>query len=205
MRTLMAAIKAHIGLNPLGLAYRELEAVFQKSHITVPQFEQLLLQLDGSIRSTYQNNGIHYDDINQHRHEKEERNSIEKDMLIEATIPDIHLDTVKELLTTTVNALKDEANVAELYFMNIGRLDLTDDNSGKKWREKHPMDAMRKTELNKDTRTKRCTRCGALAEDILPFRGVNMMVMSLQRYCLCGSWFMVGEEENVTQVGSAGF
>lgn len=205
MQRFIGAMKSRLGPDPLGLAYRELEAVFQKSPITVFQFEQLLLSVDTSIKTTYQSAGIHYDDTEHHKREKEQRNNIEKDMLIKATIPNIHTPAVKELLTATTPKLKGEVNVAELYFMNISCLGLTDDKSGKNWREKHPIDAMRKTELKKDVRTKRCTRCGAMTEDLIPFKGVNMMVMNLQRYCLCGSWFMAGEEEASVQAAAPGF
>jgi mediator of RNA polymerase II transcription subunit 16 len=202
MRSLIGLIKGQAGPGPVGLAYRELEAVFQKSPITVPQFEHLLSHLDNNIKSTYQAAGLHHDDVDKHKREKEERNNIEKTMLIKATIPPVLEASVKDLLTTAVNALKEEVNVAELYFTDMGWLGLTDDNSSRQWREKHPIDSVRKTPLKKDTRTKRCIRCGALTEDALPFKGANMMIMTLLRYCICGSWFMIGEEEGV---GNSGF
>ena len=205
LRNLEAAAKAQSSTSPLGLTYQELEAVFQESPVTVKQFQELLKQLDGSIKNTYQNTGINHDDTGQHKREKEERSSIEKDMLIKGTIPSIHLDVVEELLTSTVPKLKEQVNVAELFFKDIGWLGLTDDRSGRRWREKHPMDVLRKTELKKGAKTKRCTRCGGLAEDTPAPRGVNMIVMNLQRHCICGSWFMVGEEENGAQVGNVGF
>ena len=67
------------------------------------------------------------------------------------------------------------------------------------------MDTIRKTELRKNSRIKRCTRCGAMTEDVLQFRGFGVLVMQFQRQCICGSWFMIGEEEGVGQVGNAGF
>lgn len=201
MRALMGLIKTQAGPSPVGLAYREVEAVFQKSPITVQQFEHLLSNLDSNIKNTYQLAGLHYDDIQQHKREKEERNSIEKMMLIKAIVPPVLEPSVKDLLITTVNALKEEVNVAELYFTDIGWLGLTYDDSSKRWREKHPLDTIRKTPLKKDARTKRCTRCGALTEDILPVKGMKVdMMVALQRYCICGSWFMVGDEEGVAEV-----
>jgi len=199
MRSLIGLIKAQAGPGPVGLAYRELEAVFQKSPITVQQFEHLLSHLDNNIKSTYQNAGLHYDGVDRHKREKEERNNIEKTMLIKATIPPVLEAPVKDLLTTTVNALKEDVNVAELYLTDTGWLGLTDDNHSKRWREKHPIDSVRKTPLKKDTRTKRCIRCGALTEDALPVKGANVMFMSPLRYCICGSWFMIGEEEGVAE------
>ena len=186
---LNALIKAQKGAssNPLVLAYRELDAVFQKSPVTVPQFDHLLLQLDNSIRNTYQS-GISDAD----------RNLTEKEMLIKATIPSILLNPVIELLTKTTKELKHEVNVAEIYFTNIGWLGLTDDQSSKRWRVQHPVDAMRKVELKKDRLMKRCTRCGAVTEDRQPSRGVSPAMIGLQRFCLCGGWWMVidGEETN---------
>ena len=205
MRNLISATKAQVGPSPLGIAYLELEAVFQKAPVTVPQFEHLLSHMDTGVRNTYQKAGMDSNDSGQQKAGKEKRNNIEKDMLIKATIPEIHLDTVRELLTTTVNALKDEINVAELYFLDFRSLGLTDDESSKSWRDTHPMDAMRKTELKKDAKTKRCTRCGALTEDIVPSRGVNIIVMNLQRYCICGSWFMTVDEQDSIQVGNSVF
>lgn len=207
MRALIGLTKTQAGPSPVGLAYRELEAVFQKSHITVAQFEHLLLNLDDSIKSAYQNAGLHFDDADQHKRETQERNNIEKEMLIKAIIPSVLEAPVKDLLTTTVAALKEEVNVAELYFTDVAWLGLTDDRNSKRWREKHLMDSIRKTPMKQDARTKRCIRCGALTEDALPVKGANMVVMRLLRYCICGSWFMVGEEDDLeqAQVGDAAY
>lgn len=168
---------------PLRLAYQELGAVFQKSLVSVPQFERLLSQLDDSIKSVYQSSGI----------SETERSNVEKNMLVKAEIPEILFETVKELLTKTAASLKEEVEVADLYFANVASLGLTNDNTGKRWRKEHPLDAMRKIEL-KGVQTRRCTRCGAVMEDLLPTRTANVMVTQL-KHCFCGSWWMVGGEE----------
>ena len=153
LNTLIKAQKG-VNSNPLVLAYRELEAVFQKSPVTVSQFDHLLSQLDASIKNTYQ---VGVSDA--------DRNLTEKEMLIKATIPSLLIGPVKDLLTKTAKELKEEVNVAEIYFIDIGRLGLTDDQNSKRWRMQHPIDIMRKVELKKEKPMKRCTRCGAVTED----------------------------------------
>lgn len=185
----MGTCKSQQSQTPLGLAYQELGAVFQKSLVSVSQLERLLSQLENSIKSAYQASGI----------SEAERSNVEKNMLVKAEIPDILFEPVKDLLTKTAASLKEEVDVAELYFANVASLGLTNDNTSKRWRKEHPLDAMRKIEL-KGVPTRRCTRCGAVMEDLLPTRMVSMMV-SQMKHCFCGSWWMVGGEDDVNGSG----
>ena len=181
---LSARIKSQKGTSALALAYRELEAVFQKNPITVSQFDVLLSQPASSIATIYSSLS------------DADRNVTEREMLVKGEIPAVLYRPVRELLTVTAKTLKEEVNVAELYFTNIGWLGLTDDQSSKSWRMQHRLDAMRKIELKKDKPIKRCTRCGSVSEDAQPQRGTSFITMALQRHCFCGGWWHgVGEEE----------
>ncbi len=175
-------IKGQKGSTPLALAYRELDAVFQRAPVTVSQFEILLSHLNTSIKTIYF--GV----------TEVDRSLIERDMLVKAEIPAVFISSVREVLTVTAKKLKEEVNVAEIYFTNIGWLGLTDDESSKRWRMQHPIDVMRKVELKQERPMKRCTRCGSVSEDTQPQRG-TLFMMALQRHCLCGGWWIaVGEE-----------
>lgn len=181
----MQACKTQQSPTPLGLAYQELGAVFQKSLVSVSQFERLLSQLENSIRSAYQASGI----------SENERSNVEKNMLVKVEIPEVLMGPVKGFLINTVASLKEEVDVAELYFANVAPLGLTNDNASKRWRKEHPLDAMRKIEL-RNVSTRRCTRCASVMEDLLPTRTASVMV-SQMKHCFCGSWWMVeGEEAN---------
>ena len=170
--------------SPLGPAYRELDLVFHRSLVTVLQFERLLSLFDGNVQSEYQLS----------KTSEADRKTIEKDLLINCQIPEVLLEPVRELLGNTAESLRQEVNVAELYFTNVGWLGLTNDQNSKKWRKQHPLDAMRKVELRKDARARRCTRCCALMDDALPQR--PSLMMNLQRTCFCGgSWAVLGEDE----------
>ena len=175
-------IKGQKGFTPLALAYRELDAVFQRAPVTVSQFEMILSYLNNSIKNIYS------------VLTEADRSLIERDMLVKAEIPAVFISSVREVLTVTAKKLKEEVNVAEIYFKNIGWLGLTDDESSKRWRMQHPIDVMRKVELKLDKPVKRCTRCGSVSEDSQPQRG-TLVMMALQRHCLCGGWWIaVGEE-----------
>lgn len=175
-------IKGQKGSTPLALAYRELDAVFQRAPVTVSQFEVLLSHLNTRIKNIY--SGV----------TEVDPSLIEREMLVKAEIPAVFISSVREVLTVTAKKLKEDVNVAEIYFTNIGWLGLTDDQSSKRWRMQHPIDVMRKVELKQDKPVKRCTRCGSMSEDTQPQRGTFVM-MALQRHCLCGGWWIaVGEE-----------
>ena len=175
-------IKGQKGSTPLALAYRELDAVFQRALVTVSQFEMILSHLNTGIKNIY--SGV----------TEADRSLIERDMLVKAEIPAAFISSVREVLTVTAKKLKEEVNVAEIYFKNIGWLGLTDDQSSKRWRMQHPIDVMRKVELKLHKPVKRCTRCGSVSEDTQPQRG-TLVMMTLQRHCLCGGWWIaIGEE-----------
>ena len=189
LKAFMQACKGQQSQAPLRLAYQELGGVFSRSLVSVSQLERLLSQLETGIKSAYQESGI----------SENERGTIEKNMLIKAEVPHVLLETVTELLTKTAVSLKEEVNVAELYFANVASLGLTNDNSSKRWRKEHPLDAMRKIEL-RGAPTRRCTRCTAVMEDLLPTRMTSVMVAQM-KHCFCGSWWMVGGEEEESGAG----
>ena len=174
--------KGQKGSTPLALAYRELDAVFQRAPVTLSQFEVLLSNLTTSIKNIYS------------EATEIDPSLIEREMLVRAEIPVVFISSVREVLTVTAKKLREEVNVAEIYFTNIGWLGLTDDKSSKRWRMQHPIDVMRKVELKQDKPVKRCTRCGSVSEDTQPQRG-TLVMLALQRHCLCGGWWIaVGEE-----------
>ena len=187
IRTISNGMKNH--RNPLALPYHELEAVLQKGPVQVPQFERLIAQIDTHVRSAYQAAKLNTED----------RLALEREMLTKATIPSILIGVARDLLTTDLSVLKSEINVAELYFTDTSILGLSNDEHGKRWRNEHPIDAMRNTPLpprdKEGVRLKRCTKCGNVMQDIQPNKNSDRVIYQLQRHCLCGSWWMQIEDE----------
>lgn len=157
------------------------------------QFEKLLTELDDSIKSAYQSSGI----------SDAERKKVEMEMLISGSVPLVLAPAVETLLGTTVGGLREEVDVAGLYFTDFSWLELGDDGKTKRWMGEKRLDVVRKSVI-KDVKggkgpggrrkLKRCTRCCAVTEDLgvkgMGGMGGNAAMVQLQRNCLCGGWWM---------------
>jgi len=184
---------------PLAVAYREFELIVSSSPVSVSIAERVLTQVDNAIKAAYQASGITED----------ERGRAEKDMLVQARIPPVLVDVVKTLLTTTASGLREDVNAAELFFTDVSWLGLSESPSepgqggefeaGRETglRRKRPVDVLQKIRM-RGGRWRRCTRCAALMEDLVPQRGSSVLLVGLARFCVCGSLWMVlepGERE----------
>ena len=150
------------------------------------QFERVLAEVDNGIKKAYQASGLSEND----------RQITEKGMLIAADVPEILVGVVQHLLHTTLENLNQEIDLGELYFRDHSWLGLIDDRRSDVYRQAHVIDAIRKIELGDNVRLRRCTRCCAVMEDLLPQRGSNVWMTNMQRLCLCGSsWMLVAQEE----------
>lgn len=172
----------------LGRAYREFDHVHAKAPVDLVKAQDLFSTIDSLIKAAYKNAGLH--DPN-----SIERQAAERDMLIKGEVPEVLIGVVKEILTTVVQGMREEVNVAELFFADVGWLGLTDGVG--KHRKRTRVDEMRKVELRRDAKVRRCARCCALMEDQMPGRGVTL-VMGLQRDCFCGAkWMLLDGTEDV--------
>lgn len=115
-------------------------------------------------------------------------------MLISGAIPDVLLPALETLLTSSIDGLREEINVAELYFTDFSWLELGDDVKSRAWRRDTRVDVVRKTVLKKGAgkALRRCTRCFAVMEDLgdRQPKPQNVAVAGLLRNCLCGGWWM---------------
>ena len=165
---------------------QNLQAVFEQPPINVMQFERILAEVDSGIKKAYLAAGVGEID----------RQIIEKEMLIATDVPEILVGVVQHLLHNTLENLNQEIDPGELYFRDHSWLGLTDDRRSDAFRQNHVVDAVRKIVLGEDVRVRRCTRCCAIMEDLLPQRGSNLWMTNMQRMCLCGSsWMLVSQEE----------
>ena len=159
--------------------YRELETIFAESHITIVQFERLLTEMDSITKQAYISSQI----------SDAERKAMESEMLVSATVPTVFVPALGGFLTVTVDKLREEIDEAELYFRDISWLGLSDH-----WRQEHILDVLRKVELARGARLRRCLRCCAVMEDLPMVQGTSMWMLSMQRGCLCGGlWKLAGQ------------
>lgn len=164
---------------------RNLQTIFEQSSISVMQFERILAEIDSGIKKAYLAAGVGETD----------RQVIEKEMLIAADVPEILVGVVHHLLHITLENLSHEVDLGELYFKDHSWLGLTDDRRSDAFRQNSVIDAIRKIVLGEHVRVRRCTRCCAIMEDLLPQRGSNLWMTNMQRMCLCGSsWMLISQE-----------
>ena len=155
-------------------------------------FERILTDVDGSVKAAYQSQGV----------SNEERAAAEKEMLVNADIPDPLMPVVDRFLTTTLNSLSNEIDPAALYFEDPSWLGLSDDKSSDAFKRTCTVDALRKIPLTPGTSLRRCTRCCAHMADLLPHKGISIWVTSMQRMCLCGSlWMLVKHMQPPSKTG----
>lgn len=185
LRTLHAESR---NIRPQGLlrrTFREIEAVFDESPVTIPQFERLLTTIDLSIKDLYLSSRV----------TDRDRQTTEKEMLVSAIIPRTFMPIVESFLTRSLDEFRDEVNELELYFTDISWLGLSDDGRSDAWKREHILDVLRKVVLPKTARLRRCTRCCAVMEDIYPQRGSSLWITTMQRTCYCGDWWLVVTHE----------
>jgi mediator of RNA polymerase II transcription subunit 16 len=172
--------------------FHSLKDIIDASPIKVPHFERILTDVDGSVKGAYQSQGI----------SNEDRAAAEKEMLVNADIPDHLMPVVNRLLTLTLNSLSNEIDPAALYFEDPSWLGLSDDENSDAFRQTCIVDALRKIPLTPDTSLRRCTRCCAHMADLLPHKGNSIWVTSMQRMCLCGSlWMLVKNMQTSDKTG----
>ena len=190
MMLLAAESEKHRDSTPLGRIYKEYEMLLQKTPVNVKVFEKILGQIDSSIKGAYQANMT----------SEGERKTAEGQMLIQGEIPQVLVEPVKQLLFQASTLLKREINEAELYFTDVSRLGLTNDDYSRRRNHKNPIDSIRKTPLRQDCKIRRCTRCCSLMEDIIPHRSINPVLALMARSCYCGSsWMILDNYENDQQ------
>jgi len=176
---------------PLGRLYQDFGTMVSRAFVKIDQIDRVLSQIDSSIKSAYQS--AHISEV--------DRRIAETNMLISGVIPQVLMEPVKQLLTTTAEALKEEINVAELYLTDHGRLGLAGDAESTMQRSQHPIDTMQRIDLRKGL-IRRCTRCCAITEDLHLRRFGQVVKIRLMQVCLCGSpWMTLGPNESSSITG----
>ena len=192
MKILYAESEKHRDSTPLGRVFRHFEILLQKTPVSIQQFDKILMQVDSGIKIAY----------NTSMTDESERKIIEGQTIIQAEIPLVLIEPVKQLLFQTITILKEDINEAELYFTDISRLGLTRDNYSRTRNRRDPIDSMTKIPLRKDTKIRRCTRCCSLMEDLTPHKYNNPVLTLIGRYCYCGSPWMTLESYEFDHQGA---
>ncbi|KAL9604464.1 MAG: hypothetical protein Q9219_000429 [cf. Caloplaca sp. 3 TL-2023] len=171
--------------------WRVLSHMFSISPVPLHEAEKVLLEVDAGIRNVYESERI----------SEADRRDIERSMLITGSVSPRLWSAVENLLVNTVKELKEEVDVAELYFHDISWLGLSDDKASDEWKKQHRLDVIRKVEVPKGARVRQCTRCCSVMEDSAPPKGTAGLLVNMWRTCVCGNWWMSMKDESAKADG----
>ncbi|KAL7273205.1 Mediator of RNA polymerase II transcription subunit 16 [Rhizina undulata] len=162
------------------ITLKSLKVPIESSAVKISQFERIMTDIDGTIRAAY-NNILEAD-----------RAAAEKTLFVNNEIPPIFAAAVERLLTTTIPSLRNDIDVATLHWHDVTWLCFHDDISSQEYRRKNRIDAIRKVVLPQGDKVKlrRCTRCCAIVEDIVPMKSPSYWLSTMQRMCFCGTLWM---------------
>ncbi|KAG0639827.1 mediator complex, subunit Med16 [Tuber brumale] len=168
--------------------FRSLKVPIESCAVKISQFERIMTDIDGTIRAAY------------HNVPEAERAQAEKLLFVDNEIPPIFCLAVERLLNTTLPNLRNDLDIAKLFWHDVTWLGFHDDVASCEYRRKNRIDAIRKVVLPKDdgsggagggkVKLRRCTRCCAVVEDIIPNKSPSNWFGSMQRMCFCGTLWM---------------
>lgn len=123
-----------------------------------------------------------------------ERLTCEREIFINNEIPLVLAPAVDKLLRDAQAMMKNDVDLASLYFHDMSWLGLDDDSKSIAARRSRKIDSIRKTEIQEGRPLRQCTRCCSVTEDFTTSRQTSNWLISMQRMCFCGSLWMVVKE-----------
>lgn len=165
-------------------AWFGLHSLFAANPGLLRAFEHMCSDVEDWVRKTYADAGT----------SPSERSSTERRLLITGQVPHVLFPVARQLLKSTIDRFQSETDMANVYFAKVDWLGLTDYEAAASWKEKHRVDALRKIALSRGTKVRRCTRCAAIVEDLIPRRDrIAQWVWIVQKTCLCGSQWVIAD------------
>jgi mediator of RNA polymerase II transcription subunit 16 len=147
----------------------------------LPQFDKLLAEFDGAVRSAYGQSGL----------TQERRNEIEIQMVVNGYIPPELEEAIRSLMHHMLPKITENIDVAKLCFWKTEWLGLRYSRPP----PGHPRyDAIRKLLLGENLPLRVCRRCGSEMEDISHERLRNEVTgwfPHSQRHCVCMNYWLL--------------
>jgi len=161
---------------------RSLRTIFDTSPVKLIHFEKMIGEVSGACSAAY------------HTLTEIERLTCERDIFINNEIPLVLGPAVERLLRDAQAMMKNDVDLASLYFHDMSWLGLDDDNKSIAARRSRKIDSIRKTEIQEGRSLRQCTRCCSVTEDFTASRLTSNWLVSMQRMCFCGNLWMVVKE-----------
>jgi mediator of RNA polymerase II transcription subunit 16 len=172
------------------VAFSKLLSIYQSTPIGILPLETYLMEVDNQVKACYRKNGV--DDAR--------RATIERDMFLTCSIPEMLMPAVTEMLSSRMEALMESQDPGKIHVHDVAWLGLTDDLRTRRFHEKHTVDVIRKLPLANNAKLRMCSRCASVMEDISMMGaagagapGFQQWVFQSQKTCVCWSSWVVPE------------
>jgi mediator of RNA polymerase II transcription subunit 16 len=183
----------------LRAAYMQIATLTSNTIIRVKTIETLLSSLTSLIKASYINNNP---PLSGTKEAEKARNTLEIKMLFCGPFPEAFKSVIVELFRTEglLEGVRGEIEPAKLFFADFNLLEVDEDSVSVARRKalNSTMDCFRKAWLRNPSkgeegrqtqRWRRCTRCGAVMEDVLTERRALQWMVMQQRRCFCGGYW----------------
>ncbi|KAF2496127.1 hypothetical protein BU16DRAFT_508940 [Lophium mytilinum] len=189
--------------------YMPLQVAFAECPFDWRFFETLVREAIAQVAACYKRAGL----------SDAQRGAVEKELMM-GVVPEVLMPAARRLVGGALfdqHMLLDRIDPARVMFHDIRWLGLNPSNRTREWQREHVVDVCQKFVLKpkemrlqakgvdgaEQQRWRRCTRCGALMEDVTPNHGRDSVdrpptwIVSIAKHCVCqGGWMLVGWPEN---------
>jgi mediator of RNA polymerase II transcription subunit 16, fungi type len=195
-------LQASVQTDAQKAVYKNLKDLFDAAPVKVSHFEKILTEVDGFVKAAYTSSNPKLSEL--------DRVQLERSLLISQDMPECFKSVTEKLFGQTLTATWNDIDPADLRFWDISWLGLADDRRSFMYKKQNVVDVVRKIVLRAGPpgtgfgeagpgisvaggggmKLRRCSRCCAMTEDVLPTRNQSMWTQ-MQRMCVCGTTWML--------------
>ncbi|KAI5245922.1 hypothetical protein E4T42_06598 [Aureobasidium subglaciale] len=164
-----------------GVELKNIEAMLgQDLPFDLRQFEQLVAEVDGNVRATYQ----------AAQSSPPQRSFWEQGMLVDAGLPEVLSPVLQKLFSETIPRLESQIDGVAIYTADTAWLGLGEDEEANKRAARQQYDVLRKCAIPPNARVRQCRRCGSVIENMADGH-MAAWVQNAHKMCICLSHWIV--------------
>ncbi|KAI5239334.1 hypothetical protein E4T43_06859 [Aureobasidium subglaciale] len=164
-----------------GVELKNIEAMLgQDLPFDLRQFEQLVGEVDGNVRATYQ----------AAQSSPPQRSFWEQGMLVDAGLPEVLSPVLQKLFSETIPRLESQIDGVAIYTADTAWLGLGEDEEANKRVARQQYDVLRKCAIPPNAKVRQCRRCGSVIENMADGH-MAAWVQNAHKMCICLSHWIV--------------
>ncbi|KAI5206129.1 hypothetical protein E4T39_02649 [Aureobasidium subglaciale] len=164
-----------------GVELKNIEAMLgQDLPFDLRQFEQMVAEVDGNVRATYQ----------AAQSSPPQRSFWEQGMLVDADLPEVLSPVLQKLFSETMPRLESQIDGVAIFTADTAWLGLGEDEEANKRAARQQYDVLRKCTIPPNAKVRQCRRCGSVIENMTDGH-MTAWVQNAHKMCICLSHWIV--------------